>query len=105
MAWFRRSRGRHHPFRVGVFVAGLLLLLVGAVAWLLSALLAAPPTLLGLWVWSKEFHWAHRLLTWFRRRCAALWTRVRARPFRWTLITVGGVAAGWGAYWAWSPLG
>jgi len=104
IAWFRRTRGRHHPFRAGVFCAGLLLLALGAAAWLFSSVLAAVPVLLGLWVWSKEFHWAHRLFRAFGRRCEALWSRVRARPVRWTIITLGGIASGWGAYWAWGHL-
>jgi hypothetical protein len=88
-------------FRAGVFVAGLVLVVVSAVAWLLSALLAAPAMFLGLWVWAQEFHWARRLFRAFLHRARALWARMRARPVRWTLITVGGIAAAWGAYWVW----
>jgi hypothetical protein len=104
-SWFRENRGRHRLFRAGVFVVGLLLILVGAAMWLLSALLALPPVFVGLWLWSREFHWGHRLFTAFLRRAWSLWSRVRARPTRWAFITLGGVGVACAAYWAWGHYG
>jgi hypothetical protein len=104
-SWFRENRGRHRLFRSGVFVVGLLLVLVGAAMWLVSLLLAAPPVFLGLWLWSREFRWAHRLFWAFVRRAKSLWTRVRARPARWAVITLGGVSVACAGYWAWGHYG
>ena len=59
--WLREERGRHLLFRAGVSLVGLLLILAGAAMCLLSALLAIPPVFLGVWVWSREFHWGHEL--------------------------------------------
>jgi len=104
-SWFRENRGRHRLFRVGVFVVGLILVLVGAAMWLVSLLLAVPPVFVGLWVWSREFHWGHRLFRSFLRRAASLWSRVRSRPVRWAVITLGGVGVGCAGYWAWVHYG
>lgn len=103
--WFRANRGRHRAFRVGVFVVGLVLTLGGAAMWLVSSLLAALPVLLGLWVWSREFHWGHRLYGASLRQGRAMWSRVRLRPVRWALITVAGFGAAWAGYWAWGQYG
>jgi hypothetical protein len=104
-SWFRENRGRHRLFRVGVFVVGLALILVGAAMWLLSLLLAVPPVFVGLWVWSREFSWAHRLFGAFLRRAWSLWSRVKKRPVRWALITLGGVSLAGAGYWAWGHYG
>jgi len=98
--WFRQNRRRHVPFRVGVFTAGLVLILAGGAMWAVSALLALPPAFLGLWLWSREFHWGNRLFKAFVRRARSLWSRVKSRPVRWSIITAAGVAAAWAAYWA-----
>jgi hypothetical protein len=103
--WFRATPHRHRLLRVGVFVAGLLLMMAGLTLWLASVLLAAPLMFVGLWVWSREFHWGHRLFRGFLRRLAGLWSRVRSRPVRWTLLTVGGIAVAWAGYWAWGRFG
>jgi hypothetical protein len=104
-SWFRENRGRHRLFRVGVFVVGLILVLVGGAMWLVSLLLAVPPVFVGLWVWSREFHWGHRLFRSFLRRAASLWSRVRSRPVRWAVITLGGVGVACAGYWAWLHYG
>lgn len=99
--WFRATRARHRLYRVGVFLAGVVLTVVGATMWLISTVLSLPAVFLGLWVWSREFHWGHRLFTWFMRRARDMWCRVQAHPLRWTVYTVAGVASAWLAYWAW----
>jgi len=80
-------------------VLGLLLVLVGVAMWLFSVLLTVPPIFAGLWVWSREFDWGHRLFHAFLRRARSLWSRVKQRPRRWTALTVTGVVAGAAAYW------
>lgn len=104
-SWCRENRRRHRLLRVGVFVVGLLLILVGAAMWLFSALLAVPPVFIGLWLWSREFHWGHRLFRAFLRVTRSLASRVKARPMRWAVITVVGVGAAWGGFWAWGHYG
>ena len=99
-SWFRESRNRHLLFRTGVFLVGLLLILVGAAMWLVSVLLAVPPVFVGLWVWSREFRWGHRLFAAFLGQARSLWSRVKARPVRWAFITAGGVGVAWAGYWA-----
>ena len=41
--------------RVAVFVAGLLLIIIGLVLIVLPGPLTIPPILLGIWLWSREF--------------------------------------------------
>ncbi len=87
-------------YRCGVFVVGLLAVLLGGALWLLSVLLAAPAVLAGVWLWSREFHWARRLLGVLSRYGKRLSARVRRRPLRWALITAAGLAVGAGTCWA-----
>ena len=100
-AWFRSERNRHRWFRAGVFVVGLILLLAGAAMWLVSVLLAAPLVLAGSWVWSRDFHWGHRLFHGILDRLRSMWSRARARPVRWGLMTLAGVASAWAGSWGW----
>ena len=92
-------------WRAGVFVVGLLLILTGAAMWVISALLAAPPAFAGLWVWSREFHWGHRLFRGFLHRARSMWSRARARPLLWGFITLAGIGGAWATYWAWGRYG
>ena len=103
--WCRETERRHRLLRVGVFVVGLLLILVGVVMWLVSALLAVPPVFVGLWLWSREFHWGHRLFKAFLGRARSLSSRVKARPMRWAVVTVAGVGVAWALYWVWGHYG
>ncbi len=99
-AWLRRKPAVGPCFRFGVFLAGLVLVLAGAALWLFSALLTLPPVLAGLWIWSKEFHWGHRLFHAFLHRARRVWASVRVRPLRWSVLTAVGVASGAGGSWA-----
>ena len=77
--------------------------LLGVAAWLVSVLLTAPLMLAGVWVWSREFDWAKRLLVHVRRWAGSIWRRVRVHPVRWgaaTLTSLGGSAT---AYWLLMP--
>ena len=48
--------------RVVLFVAGLLLILLGLALIVLPGPLTIPPILLGLWLWSLEFEFARHWL-------------------------------------------
>jgi hypothetical protein len=103
--WCRANRSRHRVLRVGVFVVGLVLILLGATMWLITSLAAVPLMFVGLWVWSREFHWGHRLHRGFCRRAESLWSRVKAGPVRWAFITAAGIAVAVAGYWAWGRYG
>jgi hypothetical protein len=94
------GRGRRSKFRrAGIFAVGAVLNVAGAAAWLLSVLLTAPLMLAGVWVWSREFGWAERLLHRVRAWVASLWQRVRTHPVRWAVMTVAGLAGTAALYW------
>ena len=102
-AWrerLRRRPGWQRCYRAGVFAAGLVLVVLAATLWALSVLLMLPLVLAGLWVWSTEFGWGRRLFEAVRKRARRLRARVTARPARWVLITLGGLAAGVAGSWA-----
>ncbi len=79
-AWRRRIRQRPRTlavYRVGVGIAGLLLIGLGFVSGPLPGPGGIPLVLLGLAIWSSEFEWAHRVMVWFKeqlRRFRALST-------------------------------
>jgi uncharacterized protein (TIGR02611 family) len=78
-AWRRRIRQNPHQlriYRVGVGIAGLLLLCLGLVTGPLPGPGGIPLVLLGLAIWSSEFEWAYRL----RQRFKAEIKRFRAWP-------------------------
>lgn len=77
--------------RVGLFVAGLLLIVTGLVLVVLPGPLTIPPILLGLWVWSLEFEFARRWLHPMRVRGAAAWEQARQKPVHTTVVTVLGL--------------
>ena len=64
--WAWRRRIRRNPrrlrlYRVGVGLAGLLLICLGALTGPLPGPGGIPRVLLGLAIWSSEFEWAYRL--------------------------------------------
>jgi hypothetical protein len=96
-----RSRaGVRHGWRVGVFLLGLLLILTGLALAVLPGPLTIPPVLLGLWIWSTEFHWAHRFFHPFKAKGAEAWEHAKRRPVSSAAITVGGLAVAGVAVWA-----
>ena len=63
----RQKPGLGIAYRVAVFFAGLLFVLLGLALTVLPGPLTIPPILVGLWVWSTEFEWARRFFAaWFR---------------------------------------
>jgi uncharacterized membrane protein YbaN (DUF454 family) len=86
--------------RVVVFVAGLLLILLGLVLIVLPGPLTIPPVLLGLWLWSREFEFARRLLRPMQKKGAVAWEQAKAKPFHTTVVTVLGLIGAGVVIWA-----
>jgi hypothetical protein len=62
--------------------------------------LTIPPILLGLYVWSTEFSWAHRMFESFKAKGREAWAHAKVHPVSSTIITVGGLIAAGVAIWA-----
>jgi hypothetical protein len=88
------------PWRIGVFVLGLLFVLLGIALTALPGPLTIPPVLVGLWVWSTEFEWAARFFAGFKRKAQDAWRHARQHPVSSAAVTVGGLAAVGVAFWA-----
>ena len=100
-----RARVRAKPgigqlYRAGVFIAGLLCILVGVALAALPGPLTIPPVLLGLYIWSTEFQWANRLFERFKKKARAAWAHAKAHPVSSAGITAGGLVAAGVAIWA-----
>ena len=96
----RQKPGLGIAYRVGVFVAGLLFVLLGLALTVLPGPLTIPPILVGLWVWSTEFEWARRIFVTFRKKARDTWAHAKQHPVSSAAITVGGLAAAGIAIWA-----
>jgi uncharacterized membrane protein YbaN (DUF454 family) len=88
-----RNRATALAWRTAVFVVGLLCIAGGFALAVLPGPLTIPPVLLGLWVWSTEFDWAHRLFTTFKRKAVKAWEHAKQHPVSSTAVTVGGLVA------------
>jgi uncharacterized membrane protein YbaN (DUF454 family) len=86
--------------RVVLFVAGLLLIILGVVLVVLPGPLTIPPILLGLWLWSLEFEFARRWLRPVRARGAVAWEQARRAPIRTGAATALGLVAAAVLIWA-----
>ena len=96
----RQNPSLHLAYRIGVFVVGLLFVVLGVALTVLPGPLTIPPVLVGLWVWSTEFEWARRFFAAFRRKAVAAWRHAKQHPVSSLAITVGGLAAAGLAFWA-----
>lgn len=96
----REKPGLAQVWRIGVFVAGLLFVVLGIALSVLPGPLTIPPVLVGLWIWSSEFEWASRFFTTFKEKARNAWAHARRHPVSSTIITVGGLAAAGAAFWA-----
>ncbi len=96
----RRKPGIGHAYRVGVFLLGLALIALGVALAFLPGPLTIPPVLLGLYVWSTEFSWAHKLFERFREKGREAWDHARRHPVSSSVITVGGLVGAGVAIWA-----
>jgi len=100
-----RERMRAQPvlgpaWRVGVFLVGLMFILGGVALVVLPGPLTIPPIIVGLWIWSTEFAWAHRFFHAWRAKGEQAWAHARRHPASSVLITVGGLAGAGVVIWA-----
>jgi hypothetical protein len=100
-----RDRIRRRPvlrlvWRAGVFLVGLLCIAAGGVLVVLPGPLTIPPIVLGLWVWSTEFAWAHRFFTAAARRGRVAWAHAKRHPVSSGAVTLGGLALAGAVVWA-----
>src|SRR5438309_335216 len=87
----RRKPGIGQAYRVGVFLLGLACIALGGVLIVLPGPLTIPPILLGLWIWSTEFRWAHRLFESSKQKGREAWAHAKRHPVSSTVVTVGGI--------------
>ena len=102
-SWRERVRskpGVGQAYRVGVFVVGLLFILLGFALAVLPGPLTIPPVLIGLWIWSTEFRFAQRFFDSFKRKAQEAWQHAKVHPVSSTAITASGLAAAGAAAWA-----
>lgn len=98
-AKMRRTPGGALVVKAVVLVSGLFFILLGLALAALPGPLTIPPILLGLWIWSTEFAWAHRLLERAKRSAQEAWENAKRKPVLTGLVTGGGlVALGVGLY-------
>ena len=96
----RKKPGLGQAWRIGVFLAGLICIAAGFALAVLPGPLTIPPVLLGLWIWSTEFEWAHRFFASFQKKGKEAWDHAKRHPVTSTIGTVGGLAVGAVAIWA-----
>ena len=96
----RSKPGLAQAWRIGVFVVGLLFVVLGIALAVLPGPLTIPPVLLGLWIWSSEFDWAKSFFTSFKQKARSAWAHAQRHPVSSALITVGGLVAAGAAFWA-----
>lgn len=92
-ARMRRTPGGAQLLKVLVFLAGLVCILIGGALVVLPGPLTIPPILLGVYLWSTEFAWAHRLRLRAEKSARQAWKQAKARPVVSALITGGGIVA------------
>jgi hypothetical protein len=100
-----RDRVRRRPvlgrlWRAGVFLAGLVCIAAGGALVVLPGPLTIPPIVLGLWIWSTEFAWAHRFFHPFKQKGIEAWAHGKRYPVSSLAITVGGLVLAGVAVWA-----
>lgn len=98
-AWRRGIRAdprKRAIYRFFVGLAGGLFILAGLITGPLPGPGGIPLVLLGLAIWASEFHWAHRLMTWFKSWLAHFrgWSRPKQTLFWVVFFTCCGLL-GW----------
>ena len=96
----RENPATRQPYRIAVFLAGLVFVIAGFALAVLPGPLTIPPVLLGLWIWSTEFAWAQRFFDSFKAKAADAWAHAKKHPVTSAAITIGGLAAAGVAMWA-----
>jgi len=92
-ARLRRTPGGAQLLQVLVFVLGLLFILLGVALAALPGPLTIPPILVGLYIWSTEFGWAHRLLERVKVSAREAWEKAKDKPVVSALVTISGLVA------------
>ena len=101
--WRHRMRtnpATRQPYRVAVFILGLLFVLLGIGLAVLPGPLTIPPVLLGLWIWSSEFAFAQRFFDTFKEKANEAWEHAKLHPVSSGAITIGGLIGAGAAIWA-----
>ena len=96
----RSGPGTRLVWRAGILLAGLLCIAVGCALVVLPGPLTIPPIILGLWVWSAEFEWAHRFFAVWKEKGRDAWRHAKGHPVSSSIVTVGGLVLGGVAVWA-----
>jgi len=86
--------------RVVLFVAGLLLILLGLALIVLPGPLTIPPILLGVWLWSLEFEFARHWLRPIKKQGAAAWDTAKEKPVHTGVVTALGLVGAVFLVWA-----
>jgi hypothetical protein len=96
----RRKPGIGQAYRFGVFVLGLAFIILGFALVVLPGPLTIPPILIGLYIWSTEFSWAHRFFESAKKKGREAWNHAKVHPVSSTVVTVGGLVAAAVVIWA-----
>ncbi len=99
-ARIRSKPGVRHVWRAGVFVLGLVCILGGFALVVLPGPLTIPPIVLGLWIWSTEFGWAHRFFSSAADKGKEAWEQAKRHPVSSSVVTVGGLIGAGVVIWA-----
>jgi hypothetical protein len=96
----RSKPGVRQVWRFGVFLLGLLCIAAGGALVVLPGPLTIPPIVLGLWIWSTEFEWAHRLFANAQKKGKEAWEHAKRHPVTSSLVTVSGLVVAGAVIWA-----
>ncbi len=96
----RSNPATRQPYRIGVFVLGLICIAAGIALAVLPGPLTIPPVLLGLWIWSWEFAFAQKLFESFKEKADEAWSHAKKKPVSSAAITIGGLVLAGVAMWA-----
>lgn len=101
----RANKGVHHTYRAVVFAVGLFFIAIGIALSPLPGPLTIPPILLGVYIWSTEFGWAHRWLERFKTKALVAWHHAKAHPVADGVFTVLGMLIAAVVIWAFIHFG
>ena len=96
----RSNPATRQPYRIGVFVLGLIFIAGGIALAVLPGPLTIPPVLIGLWIWSSEFAFAQRFFDAFKEKADDAWEHAKRHPASSAAVTVGGLVLAGAAFWA-----
>ena len=96
----RRQPGLGLAWRGLVFVAGLICILGGFALVVLPGPLTIPPIVLGLYIWSTEFAFAHRLFQKAKQQFDEAWEAAKRKPVQAAVVSGGGIVMAGVVLWA-----